>query len=123
MIVFDPKLFFFQQLFLGVASELNGAGGVNKASVLPRLPPIVPQIIVLLPGPPAPPSSGHQKLFTCIARILDLDVGPTVRIIQSHLYLQELPNDAKHHHFPISDLSVCFYQFVTNSVSSICCKL
>ena len=45
-----------------------------------------------------------------------------MKIIQSHLYPQELPNDANHHHFPISDLSVCFYQFVTNTVSSVCHK-
>ena len=123
--------FFPAAAFWGVAhSELNGAGGVNMASVLPRLPPVVPlllpQIMVLHPpDPPSPPWSPEtfysnlSLTQNCICS-LDLDVRPAVKIIESHLYLQELPNDAKHHNFPISAPSVCFYQFVTNSVSSIC---
>ena len=67
-----------------------------------------------------------DKFFFCVlaTKFLEfVNVGSAAANIQGHLFLQELPNDANHHHFPISDPSVCFYQFVSNAVWTICYKL
>ena len=91
------------------------------------------QMTVLHPGLVAPHQLHGAKnchIFVCLrscvlaSKFLEfVNVGSAAANIQGHLFLQELPNDANHHHFPISDPSVCFYQFVSNAVWTICYKL
>ena len=122
---------FSAAVFGWFATDLIGAGGVNMASVLPWLPLDCPTNDSPPPRPPPHPTlwwwpkTFHRHLLLKVFGgfgSLTWMFGPAVKTIQGHLFLQELANDASHHHFPISDPSVCFYQFVTNTVLSICYK-
>ena len=108
------------------------------ASVWSQLPLVLPQMIGLGLGrknktndrpPPRPrsrptlwwPKTFHQLLRLSLTGFLTWISAQLARSSRAICFSRSCLMMRANHHFPISDLSVCFYQFVTNAILSICC--